>query len=338
MNQHMEGTKPKILVVDDTPANLVAMRRLLSKVDAELVEANGGNEALAATLEHEFALILLDVQMPDIDGFEVASLLSEEESTRDTPLIFVTAASSDELNRLRGYRSGAVDYITKPINDMVLLSKVNIFLDLFRGRRELEVLLARLAEQNKQLEIEVTERRRLEALARHQAGHDPLTGLPNRMLFHDRLATAIERSHRSGHVFALAYIDIDGFKPVNDQHGHDAGDELLKSIAQRMRTMTRTEDTVARLGGDEFAVIMEGFVDQTTAALRLAEDICVSLREPYQLSAGEPATSVEVEVGASLGLALFPTNAVDADGLVRAADRAMYAAKRGGKNRCVGAD
>ena len=102
--------------------------------------------------------------------------------------------------------------------------------------------------------------------------------------------------------------------------------------------MTRTEDTVARLGGDEFAVIMEGFVDQTTAALRLAEDICESLREPYQLSAGEPATSVEVEVGASLGLALFPTNAADADGLVRAADRAMYAAKRGGKNRCVVAD
>ena len=118
----------KILIVDDTYANLVAMRRLLAHCGAQIVEARSGNEALALCLDHEFALILLDVNMPDMDGFEVAALLGESEQLRDTPIIFVTAAYADDLNRLKGYRSGAVDYIAKPINDAILQSKVRVFL------------------------------------------------------------------------------------------------------------------------------------------------------------------------------------------------------------------
>jgi PleD family two-component response regulator len=162
--------RPKVLVVDDTPANLVAMRRLLARMDCTVIEASSGNEALSACLDHEFALILLDVQMPDMDGFEVATLLQENEQTLSTPVIFVTAAYKDDLHRMHGYTVGAVDYIAKPVDEFILLSKVKVFLDLYRTRSALAAA---------------------EAKARHLAMHDQLTGLPNRLLFADRLDGAL---------------------------------------------------------------------------------------------------------------------------------------------------
>lgn len=333
---------PKILIVDDTPANLVALRRLLRNSGATVVEAKSGNEALAACLDHEFALILLDVQMPDIDGFEVAALLSEETRTRETPIIFVTAAYGDDLNRLKGYRHGAVDYIAKPVNDVILLSKVRIFLDLYNGKRMMRDLLDVLGQRNAQLEAEVTERKRLEELARHQAGHDPLTGLPNRLLFMDRLTEAVKRSERRQDSIALLYIDLDGFKPVNDNHGHLAGDLTLKQIAQRLLGATRKSDTCARIGGDEFAVILDGA--PSGIAQSIGEKLCEVLRQPFRVDLGEEGTP-EVTVGASIGIALCPENMpggipITTDGehieaLIRIADEAMYEAKRAGKNRCV---
>ena len=328
-----KGPRPKILVVDDTPANLVVMRRLLARVDVDLVEASSGNAALAACLDHEFALILLDVNMPDMDGFEVAGLLSEDASTSQVPIIFVTAAYSDDINRLKGYTFGAVDYIAKPVNDVILLSKVRIFLDLYRSKAELRLAFEQLYERNRQLQTEIAERERAEALARHQATHDALTGLPNRLLFMDRIETALDRGHRHATPFAVAYIDIDGFKPVNDRHGHQIGDELLKAIAERLRLNIRATDTVSRLGGDEFALILENAVDTPAMALRLCREICGALREPYRLPAA--AGEVEVEIGASVGIAMFPEHGEDVDPLIRSADAAMYTAKKSGKNRCV---
>lgn len=333
---------PKILIVDDTPANLVAMRRLLRNCGARVVEAASGNAALAACIDQEFALILLDVQMPDIDGFEVASLLAGELRTRDTPIIFVTAALADDLNRLKGYRQGAVDYISKPVNDVILLAKVRVFLELYNSRRELRGLIEELGRANAKLEAEVAERRRLEELARHQAGHDPLTGLPNRLLFMDRLAEAVKRSERHSDSSALLYIDLDGFKPVNDRYGHLGGDMTLKQISARMQQAVRKSDTCARLGGDEFAVIMEGAPDRE--AQRLAEKLCGVLRQPMLIDVGELG-KVEVTVGASIGVARFPEY-VEGEGtalsaeqhletLISMADSAMYEAKRLGKNCCV---
>ena len=330
----MNATLPKILVVDDTHANLVAMRRLLAQSGALLLEARSGNEALALCLDHEFALILLDVNMPDMDGFEVAALLGEAEQLSDTPIIFVTAAYADDLNRLKGYRSGAVDYIAKPINDVILQSKVRVFLELYAARAELKQAMAELAERNRQLTREIAERERIEAMVRHQASHDMLTGLPNRVLFHDRLQGAIQRAQRHHDRFALACIDIDGFKNVNDVHGHPAGDALLQEIAARLSTHLRGNDTVARLGGDEFALILED-IEDPTLALQLCEKLCATLGEPYALRVN--GHSVDVRIGASIGIAPYvPDDRPDADEqLIQTADRAMYAAKRGGKNRCV---
>lgn len=333
----MNAIPPKILIVDDTAANLVAMRRLLARSGAQLFEARSGNEALALCLDHEFALILLDVNMPDMDGFEVASLLGEAEHLRDTPIIFVTAAYADDMNRLKGYRSGAVDYIAKPINDVILQSKVRVFLELYAARAKLQHALDELAERNQQLTQEIAERELMEAMVRHQAHHDALTGLPNRILFHDRLHGAIQRANRRHSQFALACIDIDGFKHVNDSHGHAAGDALLQEIAARLSAHLRSNDTVARLGGDEFALVLEDIGDPQLA-LQLCGKLCVALGEPYALSVN--GQLVEVRIGASIGIAPCPPDAApDADEqLLHAADRAMYAAKRSGKNRCVLAD
>lgn len=326
-------SQPKILVVDDTPANLVAMRRLLARVDADVVEARSGNEALAACLDHQFALVLLDVNMPDMDGFEVAELLANEERTRQMPIIFVTAAYADDLNRLKGYGFGAVDYIAKPINDAILLSKVRVFLELERTRATLAAARDELAQRNRQLETEIAVRRRAEASAHHQATHDPLTGLPNRLLFIDGLEKAIARAQRHQRHFALGYIDIDGFKPVNDLHGHTVGDALLQAIALRLNEDLRREDTVARIGGDEFALIIEETRGDRGEILRRGEQLVERLRRPYVLALG--GESLTIEIGASIGIAEYPTHALDRDGLIRAADEAMYRAKRGGRNRCV---
>lgn len=316
---------PKILVVDDTPANLLVMRRLLAKVEAQLVEAASGAAALSACLDHDFALILLDVNMPEMDGFEVASLLQEEITTRQTPIIFVTAAYGDDLHRLKGYHSGAVDYIAKPINDQILLSKVRVFLELYRSKLALQDALEQQFDLNRQLQDAKLQ-------VQHLAHHDVLTGLANRLLFLDRLDTAIDRTSRNGRPFALMYVDIDGFKAVNDNHGHDAGDQLLKQIAARLLEGVRRSDTVARLGGDEFAIVLEEAGD-VVEAKQIGEQLCKRLCTPFVLD--QDGVEITVRVGGSIGVALFPNHAQEREELLKMADAAMYAAKRGGKNQCV---
>jgi diguanylate cyclase (GGDEF)-like protein len=191
-----------------------------------------------------------------------------------------------------------------------------------------------LALANRDLREQIAERERVERRLKYETLHDSLTGLPNRTLFHDRLRGAIQRASRHQNRFALAYIDIDGFKAVNDQHGHATGDALLQEIARRLSSHLRANDTVARLGGDEFALVLEE-IDSPQMALKLCEKLGASLAEPCALVVNNEL--VEVRVGASIGIAPFvPNKHVDADeGLMHAADDAMYKAKRTGKNRCV---
>ncbi|KIL96833.1 Phytochrome two-component sensor histidine kinase Cyanobacterial phytochrome B [Paramagnetospirillum magnetotacticum MS-1] len=139
----MTATLPKILIVDDTRANLLALRKILNKLHVEVIEAVSGNEALIHCLEHDFALALLDVNMPGMDGYELAELMRGEPRTAQVPIIFVTAAYSDDIHRNRGYDVGAVEYLQKPIDDFILRSKVRVFIDLFLSRRALEAELAR---------------------------------------------------------------------------------------------------------------------------------------------------------------------------------------------------
>jgi diguanylate cyclase (GGDEF)-like protein len=317
--------RPKILAVDDNPANLLVIRRVLAKLDVEIVEAPCGNDALKATLDAEFALVLLDVYMPDINGFEVAEILSQEESTRQTPIIFVTATYADDVHRLKGYGFGAVDYMAKPLDATILLSKVQVFLELYRHRVALRDALNELSERNRQLELEVEQRKQMEEEMRHLAMHDMLTGLPNRALFMDRLESAYHRATRRNGMFALVYVDVDRFKEVNDTWGHAAGDAMLVELATRLRGTLRDNDTVARLGGDEFALVLEELEDIEIGRLRL-ERLKKALQAPMSYLHNDE--NVTLNIAASIGLAVYPEDGAEVNALLHAADQAMYLVKR----------
>jgi diguanylate cyclase (GGDEF)-like protein/PAS domain S-box-containing protein len=174
---------------------------------------------------------------------------------------------------------------------------------------------------------DVTERRRLQERLERLAHYDPLTALPNRALFFDRLEGAVARARREERRFALLFIDLDGFKAVNDRYGHDAGDYLLFEIARRLRLAIRDSDTAGRMGGDEFTVLLEN-ISKPDDAASVAEKIRSSLSEPAVIPAG-----ASVRVGASVGVAVFPDDGEDGESVLKAADSAMYAIKLSANDR-----
>lgn len=171
--------------------------------------------------------------------------------------------------------------------------------------------------------LDVTEQRRNQQLVAHMAQHDPLTDLPNRVLFHDRLKTALAQVKRGG-MMAVHYIDLDNFKPVNDNFGHQAGDALLVGVATRMRQSVREHDTIARLGGDEFAIVQTGIHRPTDAAV-LARRLLETLTDPFQV------VGRDVKVGLSIGIALAPDDGLSSDDLLIKADSALYHSKSKGR-------
>lgn len=175
------------------------------------------------------------------------------------------------------------------------------------------------------ISYDITERKRMEAQLQHMATHDPLTGLANRALFFDRLNQALARAERKGGRVAVMFVDLNGFKQVNDRHGHVKGDQLLVTIAQRLEAYFRETDTIARIGGDEFSLILEEFpsLEQLHALASRAVEVFAS---PFYLE-GEP-----VYIGASIGISLYPEHGSDAGTLVNRADKAMYVVKQTGKN------
>jgi diguanylate cyclase (GGDEF)-like protein/PAS domain S-box-containing protein len=173
---------------------------------------------------------------------------------------------------------------------------------------------------------DVTEQRALQEQLAHQALHDPLTGLANRRLFFDRLDLARARARRSGGMLGMLFMDLDGFKAINDTLGHDAGDEVLVTVAGRLRATMRAADTLARFGGDEFAVLCEDLTGQDDL-IRIAERLTTAVGEPF------PVESAPVSVGVSIGIAVAAQPAASPDEIVRQADTAMYQAKRAGKRR-----
>ena len=304
--------KPKILIVDDIRTNTLAMELMLRDVDADLFTAHSGNDALALSLKHRFSLVLLDVNMPGMDGYEVASFLSENEETKQVPIIFVTAMDRAKENTLKGYASGAVDFIYKPIDNTILLSKVNIFLRLWNLRNTLEEELAYGKEKEKQI--------------LYLSEHDELTTLPNRRTLHNELEKTINLASRYATNFALLFLDLDGFKKINDTLGHEAGDAFLIFISKEFRKKIRNFDFVSRYGGDEFVIVLNHIKDKYTIVKKVEELI-------------EAAASVfywkkhEISISVSIGVALYPEHGEDYHVLVKNADSAMYLAKDEGKNR-----
>jgi diguanylate cyclase (GGDEF)-like protein len=324
-------TLPKILAIDDTPANLMSLGvMMIDDMDLHVASSGAAGLALAAQIQPD--LILLDVMMPDMDGYETCRQLKADPRLGHIPVIFLTARADEESER-DGLGLGAADYITKPIKLAVAKHRISNLLERETLRREVTA-------QRDALQRLVGELQQASAQLHQLAFFDPLTQLPNRRLLLDRLGQTLAAAKRSGQYLALMFLDLDNFKPLNDRHGHAVGDSLLEEVAARLTTCVRQVDTVARLGGDEFVVVLADLhAAQDTAsalALTVAEKIRTSLSEPYHLVSQGAASSLNVVSHActvSMGVTVFlPESGTEEDFLKRA-DTAMYHAKAAGRNQ-----
>jgi diguanylate cyclase (GGDEF)-like protein/PAS domain S-box-containing protein len=427
-----------ILIVDDNDSKRLAVQAVVEPLGHSVMAVDSGEAALRAVSTHTFAVILMDVQMPEMNGYEAAQLIRMRGQSENTPIIFVTSHSPEETQIPLGYAMGAVDFIFAPIDADILRAKVTVFVELYRKSLELEQTLDEMTALDEQIRDsdahnravlenvadgiitigqdgviesfnrsasalfgyteeeargkpiglmiargdkdstsereetaqkllarkrntgrtseslgqrkdgsrfameldlsdvqlggrkvhiacvrDVSDRHNYTQTLRHHALHDNLTKLPNRVLFSDRVAHALQLSLRDGESVALFVLDLDNFKRVNDSLGHEYGDELLKQVAGRLRGCLREVDTVARLGGDELGVLPLAPTDLAAAA-----EIAWKIQ-----SALEPMFNVkghEVKTNASIGIAVAPQHGNSIDDLLRRADLAMYEAKRSG--------
>jgi diguanylate cyclase (GGDEF)-like protein/PAS domain S-box-containing protein len=421
---------PAILVVDDNPSKRLSIKAVLAPLGHRVVEAESGEAALHLVIAESFAVILMDVQMPGIDGYETARLIRMRAASEHTPIIFITAGASNESEVPLAYANGAVDFIFGTIVPTTLRAKVGFFVELFLKSRELERLLSdvrdgeahiravlasvadgivtinedgviesfnraateifgyseadaigllfsimvdpnldpvpvsteqtnfrplpegapggrwtessgtrqdgsvfpielalssvSLGERRIQIGCvrDVSERETYTEALRHQGLHDSLTGLPNRLLFSDRVNHAIHVGIRNQEGLALLVMDLDEFKQVNDTLGHHVGDALLKLVATRLAACVREGDTVARLGGDEFGLLL------------LSTDLPGAATVAWKIEqALEPSFVIDghaIDVRSSIGITLVPEHGDNIDDLLRRADLAMYDAKRVG--------
>ena len=414
-----------MLVVDDQPINIALVKQFLGKKYRVLSALNGA-DALVLCRNQQPDLILLDVMMPDMGGYEVCRRLMDDVATRHIPVIFVTSNHGPD-EEAHGLSLGAVDFIAKPVNPVVLQARVQTQIVLKRQADQLRenkarLLLAASVFSNVHEAVVIADRQgiitdvnetfcritgysRAEAIDQnlgfmqpvqgrtefmnqiwsgvqasgywhgevwkqrkngtlyanlctisetkgpgdnslhyvclfsditplkdyqrrleHIAYYDPLTGLPNRAMLSDRLAQAKAQAQRRDQSLAIVYLDLDGFKPINDRFGHDVGDQMLVGVAHALRDALRAGDSIARFGGDEFVAFI--------ADLEQPDDcIPVLLRLLDAASKNVRVGDMELSVSASLGVSIYPKDNGDIDQLVRHADQAMYIAKQNGKNQ-----
>lgn len=433
-----------ILAVDDEQVNLLLLSGLLRREEVNVVTARSGYDALKLLPQHDFALILLDVMMPGLDGFTTAERIRADEKTRHIPIIFITAISKEQRHVFKGYEAGAVDYLIKPFEHEILRNKVRVFVDMHRQRlavqraslalaktvdelqtsakalsdsraryqnlftsmfngfallacdkgAAMDLHQARILEINPAMEQilgrprealvdapmgevlpnmdgylrdfaaevtrsgksgllesyftdikrwlrlqayvpgpgllalvaeDITARRKAEETIQERTFQDPLTGLANRALLLNRLEQSMERSRRRlNYLYAVLFLDLDRFKPINSSLGHATGDKVLCAVAETIKGVARGLDTVARIGSDEFAVILEE-LKSPGEALNVARRICQELARPMVLDGHD------LRFSASIGVVLGPADYAQPEELLQDAGIAMeHARTRGG--------
>ena len=333
--------QPRLLIVDDIGDNRSILKRRFERRGFDVTEAESGLIAIDLIDQKPFDLVLLDVMMPGIDGMETLKRIRSRKSASSLPVIMVTAKSESD-NIVDALEQGANDYVTKPVDFAVALARVNT--QLSRRRAEQQVVLAneglrkanedlerrveertrRLIDANQRLKEEIADREELQAKSQYLAYHDSLTGLGNRLLFKEQLDEALKDVSEAPHPLAVLFIDLDGFKAVNDTLGHSVGDLLLKSLGTKLRDLISSTDRIARLGGDEFAILQVSN-EQPTSSIHLAERIIEIVAEAHEIDGHD------VTVGASIGIAIARPGEMSTESLLKSADLAMYSAKSEGR-------
>ncbi len=303
-----------VLIVDDNPTNLQVLSQLLKKAGYKTRVAMDGESAIEQVRSDPPELILLDVQMPGIDGFKTCQKLKEDRSIQDIPVIFITALADLE-NKVKGLSIGAVDYITKPFQHEEVLARVKVHL-------MIRFLTQKVQEQSLALQLANHELHRL-------ANLDGLTEVANRRRFDEYFDQEWRRSRRDCLPLSLILCDIDYFKNYNDYYGHQAGDVCLRQVAQSIsKTLLRPGDVVARYGGEEFAIILPNTPSE--GAVHVAKLLQAQIE---RLNIEHAQSKVSSRITLSLGITtILPDASQEAHMLVAAADKALYASKAKGRN------
>jgi diguanylate cyclase (GGDEF)-like protein len=294
-----ESAPTRVLLVEDDPSDATLIREMLRATWSEALVFSHVERLAEATRElvdHGASCVLLDLSLPDADG--LIALEHIHTSAPDAPIVVLTSDGDEDL-ALRAVQCGAQDFLIKTAITPLGLRRA-----------------VRLAIERKRSELQLA----------HQALHDPLTELPNRALFMDRLGVALDRSRRTSASIAVLFLDVDNFKTINDSLGHAAGDELLIGLAHRLRAMLRPMDTVARFGGDEFTFLFEDLESEREVVL-IAERVSRTVGLPVILEDRETAITV------SIGIAMITDPSVPPETVIREADAAMYRAKELGRSR-----
>jgi diguanylate cyclase (GGDEF)-like protein len=314
-----------ILIVDDVPKNIQVAANILQESGYQMAFAQNGPAAIEQTETNRFDLILLDIMMPEMDGYEVCQKIKANPANQAIPIIFLTA-KDDADSIVKGFELGAVDYLTKPFSGLELKARVKTHLELYRSKKE-------IIETNERLNKEISERIKAEnklqlskEAYRQLSIHDSLTGLYNTRHLYLAMEELVQQSERSGGTFSLVFLDIDNFKRVVDTHGHLHGSQVLAEVAQTIKNCIREPAYAVSYGGDEFVVVLPDFSHEQ--GLGMAETIRLKMMNTTYL----PLVSGGVHIQASFGVSTYPDDASDIKAMLATADKAMFQVKSRGKN------
>jgi diguanylate cyclase (GGDEF)-like protein len=315
----------KILIVDDVPKNIQVAANILQEKGYQMAFAQDGPMAIEQIDKNRFDLILLDIMMPGMDGYEVCQKIKTNPFNQSIPIIFLTARDDAE-SIAKGFELGAVDYLTKPFNALELQARVKTHLDLFRSKED-------LLETNRRLNKEIVERIKIEKKLQQSKEayrllsiHDSLTGLYNTRHLYVAMERLVKDTKRKGGTFSLIFFDIDNFKRVVDTHGHLNGSQVLAEVAQTIKSCIVEPAYAVAYGGDEFVVVLPG--ESHDQGLETAEKIRVKMMNTTYL----PLVTQGVHIQASFGVSTYPDDASDIQAILASADKAMFHVKTRGKN------
>ncbi len=299
----------KILVVDDHPGNIRIVAAMLQQ-NYKVLAANNGERAIKIAEDIHPDLILLDVMMPELDGFTVCEILKKNPKTNDIPIIFITAKTEiDDI--VKGFSIGGCDYISKPFNPEELFARVNTHIELKNSKELLKKYIHELEQKNRKLDI--------------MSKTDYLTELANRRFMIERLNEEVARTEKTGEKFSMLMCDIDHFKRINDTYGHEIGDLVLKQVTKSIKNMVREYDVVSRWGGEEFLVLL---IDTN---IILAAEVAEKIRAEIEQNIITINNSI-IKVTISIGVTEY-LNEISISQNINNGDEAMYQSKASGRNR-----